>query len=181
MSELLLIALTAAVVSNTWLARSAYASTRAFDVALPVAGTVWLICTLAFAADAAARLLFPPRTLTHFAPLFSSVVCAALAVLMTHLPVRARALLAAELWLVTAAAALLTIAVRHAVESRGIGLAPAIVGAGAVFGAALALLGALTERLERTVPDRLREPALRLAAAALLSLAFMGFAGIGGL
>ena len=55
------------------------------------------------------------------------------------------------------------------------------VGAGAGFTLALVLMAGLREKLELAeVPDLARGAALSLMIAGLLSLAFMGFAGLGG-
>ena len=55
------------------------------------------------------------------------------------------------------------------------------IGAGAGFTLALMLMAGLRERLElSTVPDVSRGAALTLMIAGMLSLAFMGFAGLGG-
>jgi electron transport complex protein RnfA len=67
--------------------------------------------------------------------------------------------------------------------NRGYGLAQCLVfavGAGAGFTLALVLMAGLRERLELVeVPAVLRGTALALVLAGLLSLAFMGFAGLG--
>ena len=77
---------------------------------------------------------------------------------------------------------LLAIAVRHAADTRGAGVVASAASAGGVFVLALALLHGIASGLHRAdVPRRLRGPALTLVAAALLSLAFMGFSGIAGL
>jgi electron transport complex protein RnfA len=55
------------------------------------------------------------------------------------------------------------------------------LGAGAGFTLALVLMAGLREKLAlEDVPDVARGGALSLALAGLLSLAFMGFAGLGG-
>ncbi len=55
------------------------------------------------------------------------------------------------------------------------------LGAGAGFSLALLLMAGLREKLELAeVPDLARDAALSLMIAGLLSLAFMGFAGLGG-
>ena len=55
------------------------------------------------------------------------------------------------------------------------------LGAGAGFTLALVLMAGLREKLElATVPDMVRGTALSLVLAGLLSIAFMGFAGLGG-
>jgi len=55
------------------------------------------------------------------------------------------------------------------------------LGAGAGFTLALVLMAGLREKLELAdVPDVARDAALSLMVAGLLSLAFMGFAGLGG-
>ncbi len=54
------------------------------------------------------------------------------------------------------------------------------LGAGAGFTLALVLMAGLRERLElQTVPDVVRGTALSLVLAGILSVAFMGFAGLG--
>lgn len=68
--------------------------------------------------------------------------------------------------------------------NRGYGFAQCIVfalGAGAGFTLALVLMAGLREKLELArVPDIVRGTALTLVLAGLLSVAFMGFAGLGG-
>jgi electron transport complex protein RnfA len=68
--------------------------------------------------------------------------------------------------------------------NKGYGFAQAIVyalGAGAGFSLALTLLAGIRERLElATLPDVVRGTALTLMVAGLLSVGFMGFAGLGG-
>ncbi len=55
------------------------------------------------------------------------------------------------------------------------------LGAGAGFTLALLLMAGLREKLDLAeVPDRARGTALSLVLAGLLSIAFMGFAGLGG-
>lgn len=55
------------------------------------------------------------------------------------------------------------------------------IGAGAGFGLALVLMAGLREKLELAdVPDMARGAALTLMLAGILSLIFMGFAGLGG-
>ncbi len=55
------------------------------------------------------------------------------------------------------------------------------LGAGAGFTLALVLLAGLREKLElHAVPDGVRGAALSLALAGMLSIVFMGFAGLGG-
>jgi electron transport complex protein RnfA len=69
-------------------------------------------------------------------------------------------------------------------SSRGYSLSEAVVfavGAGAGFTLALVLLAGLRERLRLSaVPDLMQGAAATLLLAGMLSLAFMGFAGLGG-
>jgi electron transport complex protein RnfA len=68
--------------------------------------------------------------------------------------------------------------------NKGYGFLQCIVyalGAGAGFTLALVLMAGLREKLElASVPDVVRGTALALVVAGLLSVAFMGFAGLGG-
>jgi electron transport complex protein RnfA len=68
--------------------------------------------------------------------------------------------------------------------NRGYGLVQSLVfalGAGIGFTLALVLMAGLRERLElHPVPNLVRGTALALIVAGLLSVAFMGFAGLGG-
>lgn len=68
--------------------------------------------------------------------------------------------------------------------NKGYGFAQCLVfalGAGMGFTLALVLMAGLRERLELAqVPDVVRGTALTLVLAGLLSVAFMGFAGLGG-
>ncbi|MDP6581466.1 MAG: Rnf-Nqr domain containing protein, partial [Vicinamibacterales bacterium] len=68
--------------------------------------------------------------------------------------------------------------------NRGYGFAQGLVyalGAGTGFMLALVLMAGLRERLELvSVPDVVRGTALTLVLAGLLSIGFMGFAGMGG-
>jgi len=67
--------------------------------------------------------------------------------------------------------------------NRGYGFAQCMayaLGAGAGFTLALVLMAGLRERLDlSTVPDGVRGTALALVLAGILSIAFMGFAGVG--
>ena len=67
--------------------------------------------------------------------------------------------------------------------NKGYGLAQCVVyalGAGLGFTLALVLMAGLREKLQwMTVPDLARGTALTLFLAGILSLAFMGFAGLG--
>ncbi len=68
--------------------------------------------------------------------------------------------------------------------NKGYGFAQCIayaLGAGAGFSLALVLMAGLREKLELTgVPDVVRGTALSLMLAGILSIGFMGFAGLGG-
>lgn len=68
--------------------------------------------------------------------------------------------------------------------NRGYGFVQSLVfalGAGAGFTLALLLIAGLREKLElATLPDVVRGTAITLILAGLLSLCFMGFAGLGG-
>jgi len=68
--------------------------------------------------------------------------------------------------------------------NKGYGFAQCVVyalGAGAGFTLALVLMAGVRERMElATVPDVVHGTALTLAIAGLLSICFMGFAGLGG-
>ncbi len=68
--------------------------------------------------------------------------------------------------------------------NKGYGFVQSIVyalGAGAGFSLALILLAGIRERLDlASLPDVVRGTALTLTVAGLLSVAFMGFAGLGG-
>jgi electron transport complex protein RnfA len=183
MSELLLIALTAAIVSNFWLDRAGRETSREIGPTLVLGAAVWLTLAAAVAVETVAvRTALAPHAWAHFAPLVSLLASVGGALVAAHLPLRATAALRSQTWLVAADAALLALAVRHAADTRGTALVSGVVGAGAAFCAAFVLLDGITERLDRAdVPERLRGPAVRLVAAALLSLAFMGFSGVAGL
>lgn len=68
--------------------------------------------------------------------------------------------------------------------NKGYGFVQAVVyalGAGTGFSLALVLLAGIRERLElATLPDVVKGTALTLMVAGLLSVGFMGFAGLGG-
>ena len=68
--------------------------------------------------------------------------------------------------------------------NKGYGFAQCVVyalGAGTGFTLALVLMAGLREKLElATVPDMVRGAALSLVLAGILSITFMGFAGLGG-
>jgi electron transport complex protein RnfA len=68
--------------------------------------------------------------------------------------------------------------------NKGFGFVECVVyalGAGAGFTLALLLIAGLREKLElASVPDMVRGTALSLMLAGILSIAFMGFAGLGG-
>ncbi|MCU0662502.1 MAG: electron transport complex subunit RsxA [Myxococcota bacterium] len=82
--------------------------------------------------------------------------------------------------LITTNCAVLGIAVLNV--QRGYGLIEVIVnsiGASLGFGVALLLFAGLREKLElRNVPEAFQGPAIALVTAGILSLAFMGFAGL---
>jgi len=84
--------------------------------------------------------------------------------------------------LITTNCAVLAVALFQ--TNREYGLAQCLVfavGAGAGFTLALVLMAGLRERLElQPVPDLVRGTALTLMLAGLLSVAFMGFAGLSG-
>ena len=83
--------------------------------------------------------------------------------------------------LITTNCAILAVALFQ--TQKGFGLVQSLVyalGAGAGFTLALALMAGLRERLALAeVPDVMRGAALALVLAGLLSIAFMGFAGMG--
>lgn len=84
--------------------------------------------------------------------------------------------------LITTNCAILAVALFQ--TSRGYDLLQCVVfalGAGAGFTLALVLMAGLRERLDlASVPDVMRGTALTLTLAGLLSVCFMGFAGLGG-
>jgi len=84
--------------------------------------------------------------------------------------------------LITTNCAILAVALFQ--TNRGYGFFQCIVfaaGAGVGFLLALVLIAGLREKLDlATVPDAVRGTALALVLAGLLSIAFMGFAGLGG-
>lgn len=84
--------------------------------------------------------------------------------------------------LITTNCAILAVALFQ--TNRGYGLLQSLVfalGAGVGFTLALILMAGIREKLElASVPDVVRGTALTLMVAGLLSLAFMGFAGLGG-
>jgi electron transport complex protein RnfA len=84
--------------------------------------------------------------------------------------------------LITTNCAILALALFQ--TNRGYGFLQGIVfaiGGGAGFTLALVLMAGVRERLEMVeVPDLVRGTALGLALAGILSVAFMGFAGLGG-
>lgn len=190
-NELLLIALTAAVVNNLVLDRygadTAHADVRGVGAALALAAAAWLALLLATAiAYAVTRLWLAPLGAEHFGFLALLVASAAAAALVAAAargaaPRLAR-LLRDEVPLVAASSALLGIAVQR-MESGGFAAhLLAALGAGIVFVAAQTLLAGLYERLDRAdVPLPFRGPPIILAMAGLLSLAFLGLTGIAGL
>jgi electron transport complex protein RnfA len=84
--------------------------------------------------------------------------------------------------LITTNCAILAVALFQ--TNRGYGFVQAVVfalGAGLGFTLALVLMAGIREQLElNDVPDLVRGAALTLIVAGILSLAFMGFAGLGG-
>jgi len=84
--------------------------------------------------------------------------------------------------LITTNCAILALALFQ--TNKGYGLAQCVVyalGGGAGFTLALVLMAGLREKLELAeVPDVAKGTALALVVAGLLSMAFMGFAGLGG-
>lgn len=84
--------------------------------------------------------------------------------------------------LITTNCAILAVALFQ--TNKGFGFVQSIayaLGAGAGFTLALVLIAGLRERLElANIPDVVRGTALTLVLAGILSVAFMGFAGLGG-
>ena len=84
--------------------------------------------------------------------------------------------------LITTNCAILAVALFQ--TNRGYSLLQSIVfalGAGVGFGLALVLIAGLREKLELAdVPEMAKGTAVILAVAGILSLTFMGFAGLGG-
>ena len=84
--------------------------------------------------------------------------------------------------LITTNCAILAVALFQ--TNKGFGFVQSIayaLGAGAGFTLALVLIAGLRERLELAhIPDVVRGTALTLVLAGILSVAFMGFAGLGG-
>ncbi len=191
MNELLLIALTAAVVNNLVLDRyradTAHADIRGIDAAFALAAAAWLALLLAtVVAYAITRLWLAPLGAEHFALLALLAACALAATLIAAAtrgttPRLAR-LLRDGVPLVAASSALLGIAVQRAESAGLVAHLLAAFGAGLVFVAAQTLLAGLCERLDRAdIPLPLRGPPIVLVTAGLLSLAFLGFTGIAGL
>ena len=188
MNELLLIALTAAVVNNLVLDRhradAPDGDLRGIDAALGLAAAAALALLLATAtAYAIARLWLAPLGGEHFAWLVLLVTCTAAAILIAAgtsagVP-RLQRLFRNEVPLIAATSGLLAVAVQRAAVG---GLAAHLLGAlgaGLVLVATQTLLAGLCERLERAdVPTPFRGPPIVLATAGLLSLALLGFTGI---
>jgi electron transport complex protein RnfA len=191
MNELLLIALTAAVVNNLVLDRYRTSAPdgdlRGIDAAIALAAATSLALLLATAATyAVEQLWLAPLGGEHFAWLVLLVACTAAATLIAAgtrggVP-RLQRLLRNEVPLVAGSSALLGIAVQRAASGAlAVHLLTAL-SAGFIFVATQTLLAGLCERLERAdIPAPFRGPPIVLATAGLLSLALLGFTGIVGL
>jgi electron transport complex protein RnfA len=191
MNELLLIALTAAVVNNLVLDRhradTAHADVRGIDAALALAAAAWSALLLATAAVyGVTQFWLVALGAEHFGLLLLLAACAVATTLIATLArsaaPRLRCLLHAEAPLVAASSAMLGIAVQRAASGGLAAHLLAALGAGFVFVTAQTLLAGLCERLDRAdIPLPFRGPPIVLATAGLLSLAFLGFTGIAGL
>lgn len=191
MNELLLIALTAAVVNNLVLDRhraaTAHTDVRGIDAGLALAAAAWFALLLATAAAyGVTQFWLAPLGGEHFGLLVLLAACtvatALIATSMRSTAPRLRRLLHDEMPLVAASSALLGIAVQRAASGGLAAHLLAALGAGFVFLTAQTLLAGLCERFDRAdIPLPFRGPPIVLATAGLLSLAFLGFNGIAGL
>jgi H+/Na+-translocating ferredoxin:NAD+ oxidoreductase subunit A len=190
--ELALILVATALVNNVVLLRALGvcplfgASMRlesAVAIALATGFVLTLTAMLAYAAD---RLLLQPLGATHLR-ILSFIVLIAATVQVTELIVRHRQpllyeVLGLQLPLVAANCAVLGVTLLTVTQARTfVEAALEGIGTAAGFALALVLFTGLRERIVASdVPAPFRGPAILLVTAALMSLAFLGFAGLAG-
>ena len=190
MGELASILVATALVNNVVLLRALGvcplfgASLRiesAVAIALATGFVLTVASSLAYVLEA---LVLVPLGLEHLRILTLLLVIAA-SVQLTELVVRRRQpllyeILGLQLPLITANCAVLGVALLNVTQARSF-VQAVFYGLGAALGFALALVlfAGLRERIVSSdVPAPLRGPAILLVTAALMSLAFLGFAGL---
>jgi electron transport complex protein RnfA len=190
MGELATILVATALVNNVVLLRvlgvcplfgASLRIESAVAIALATGFVLTLASSLAYLLEA---LVLVPLGLEHLRILALLLVIAA-SVQLTELVVRRRQpllyeVLGLQLPLVAANCAVLGVALLNVTQARSFVQAVFYgVGAGLGFALALVLFAGLRERIVATdVPAPLRGPGILLVTAALMSLAFLGFAGL---
>lgn len=190
MSEYVILVLGAVLAGNFVLSRFLgicpfLGVSKRLDTAMGMSGAVVSVMTLASAATwLLERYVLRPCGLEALRTLMFILVIATLVqlvetVLRRFLPPLYRAL-GIYLPLITTNCAVLGVAVLNMQKGRA--FLPSVVfafAAGLGFGLALAIFAGLRERIDRANPPRaFRGVAIALVTAGLLSLAFMGFAGL---
>lgn len=189
MTELLLIALGAALVNNFVLVQliglcPAFAATQRLDGAIATGlATGLVLATTAGLAQLVDRYVLRPLGIEYLR-LVSFIVLIGIAVVLARIMVRRLSpllerVLGVYVPLVASNCAVLGVALINATASRSF-VAAVFYGAGAAlgFGLALTLLAGLRERLAYAdVPVAFRGAPIAFATAGILSLAFLAFAG----
>ncbi len=190
MLELVAIAVGAALVNNFVLVRflglcPVIGAGRRLDAALGMsAATAVVLTTVSVLGYLLERLVLEPFDLQHLRILAFILVIAG-TVQLTELLVRRYSQILHQqlgiyLPLITTNCAVLGVALLNAGALRSLAASLAFgLGAGAGFCLVIVLFAAIRERLETAdVPGPFRGPAIALITAGMLSLAFLGFAGL---
>ncbi len=191
MTELLLIAVGAALVNNVVLARflglcPVLGTGRRLDTAagMALATTAVLTLSAALAWLVDRQVLVPLDAeylrITLFIVIIAGTVQLAGMIIRATSPILHRAL-GMYLPLITTNCAVLGVVLLNTAEASSLaGALAAGLGAGAGFSLVLVLFAGLNERLDQAeVPGPFRGAGVALVTAGILSLAFLGFAGLG--
>jgi H+/Na+-translocating ferredoxin:NAD+ oxidoreductase subunit A len=189
MSELLLIALAAALVNNFVLVQflgvcPLFAASQRLETSIALALATGLVLTVAAGlSQLTERYVLAPLGLEYlrllaFVLLIGGAVFLTQALVHRLSPLLER-VLGMYVPLIASNCAVLGVALLNSAASRGF-VAALFYGAGAAlgFGLALVLFAGLREKLAHAdVPVAFRGPAIAFVTAGILSLAFMGFTG----
>jgi electron transport complex protein RnfA len=190
MGELASILVATALVNNVVLVRALgvcplFGASLRLESALAIAlGTAFVLTLVSMLGYALDTLVLGPLGLVHLRILGFLLLIAA-TVQLTELAVRWRhpllyEVLGLQLPLIAANCAVLGLTLLNVSEARSfLGAGLRGLGTAAGFALALVLFSGLRERIAvRDVPGAFQGPAILLVTAALMALAFMGFAGL---
>ena len=191
MSELLLILVATVLVNNLVLVRflglcPLIGSSRSLDTAAAMSMATAFVLTLASGLSYLVhRFLLEPFDLEYLR-LLAFILVIAGAVQLTEIILRRAApllyqVLGIYLPLITSNCAVLGVMLLNVQAGRSLAGALTMgLGAGLGFGLAMMLFAGLRSRIaEEEVPEPFRGPAIALVTAGIMSLAFMGFVGMG--